>query len=218
MISGSPEFLALLTAAAVVGLLWAIKTNARAWQWVFKPVASSLFLGVALASSALESFYGTWIFTGLVFSWLGDVLLIPKGHANAFRAGVISFLLAHVSYAIAFGSLGQQPTSMLAGALAVGAAGVTLAPRIRAAVPASLQTVVLAYMGVISLMLVLAAGASGAVSIPWIFLGALLFYLSDLAVARERFFEDAFVNRLLGLPAYYLSQVILGLTCVYFAV
>jgi hypothetical protein len=51
---------------------------------------------------------------------------------------------------------------------------------------------------------------------PWIFIGALLFYLSDLAVARERFFESGFENRLFGLPAYYAAQVILAMTCAHF--
>lgn len=206
-----------MTAAAVVGLLWAIKTEAHTWHWVLKPVASTLFLCVALVSSALESGYGTWIFLGLVFSWLGDVLLIPKSQPNAFKAGVVSFLLAHLAYATAFAGLGQEPTSLLAGVLCVAVAGLVLAPRIREGVPASLERVVMAYMIVISLMVALASGASGAVPMPWIFIGALLFYLSDLAVARERFFEDSFENRLFGLPAYYASQVILAMTCAHFA-
>jgi uncharacterized membrane protein YhhN len=213
VVSGSPLILACMTALAVAGLLWATKTGSRTWQWVFKPVASTLFLGVALASSALESSYGTWIFAGLVFSWLGDVLLIPKDQATTFKAGILSFLLAHVAYAVAFITLGQQATSLLTGALMVSVAALVLANRIREAVPPDLSRMVLAYMVVISIMLMLASGASGAVSIPWIFIGALLFYLSDLAVARERFFEDAFVNKLFGLPTYYLAQVILGLTC-----
>jgi uncharacterized membrane protein YhhN len=216
MVSGSPVVLVALTAVAVLGLLWATKTETRTWQWVFKPTASTLFLGVALASSALETTYGTLILLGLVFSWLGDVLLIPKDQPNAFKAGVLSFGFAHLAYAAAFVTLGQEPTSLLAGVLCVAVAALLLAPRIRAGVPAAFKGVVLAYMVVISIMLAVASGASGAVPMPWIFIGALLFYLSDLAVARERFFESGFENRLFGLPAYYAAQVILAMTCAYF--
>ncbi len=40
----------------------------------------------------------------------------------------------------------------------------------------------------------------------------MLFYLSDLFVARERFVTSAFVNRLVGLPLYYGGQVLLALS------
>ncbi len=43
-----------------------------------------------------------------------------------------------------------------------------------------------------------------------ILLGAISFYLSDLFVARDRFLKDAFVNRLVGLPLYYLGQFLLA--------
>ena len=42
--------------------------------------------------------------------------------------------------------------------------------------------------------------------------GAILFYLSDLAVARHRFIHKSFINRALGLPTYYLGQLLLALT------
>lgn len=42
--------------------------------------------------------------------------------------------------------------------------------------------------------------------------GAVLFYLSDLAVARDRFVKSSFLNRALGLPTYYLGQLLLAFT------
>jgi hypothetical protein len=32
------------------------------------------------------------------------------------------------------------------------------------------------------------------------------FYLSDIFVARQRFVQHSFLNRLIGLPLYYLGQ------------
>jgi len=50
-------------------------------------------------------------------------------------------------------------------------------------------------------------------ALPWTAAaGAALFYLSDLAVARQRFVHEDFINRALGLPTYYLGQLLLALT------
>ena len=40
--------------------------------------------------------------------------------------------------------------------------------------------------------------------------GALLFIISDLAVARENFVSSGFENRLVGLPLYYGGQLLLA--------
>jgi hypothetical protein len=49
--------------------------------------------------------------------------------------------------------------------------------------------------------------------LPWTAAaGAILFYVSDLAVARHRFIQRSFINRALGLPIYYLGQLLLALT------
>jgi uncharacterized membrane protein YhhN len=48
---------------------------------------------------------------------------------------------------------------------------------------------------------------------PWIVAaGAVLFYLSDLAVARDRLVAKTFGSRTWGLPAYYFGQFLLALT------
>jgi hypothetical protein len=38
-----------------------------------------------------------------------------------------------------------------------------------------------------------------------------LFWLSDLCVARERFVTQGFVNRAIGLPLYYGAVLVLAL-------
>ena len=66
------------------------------------------------------------------------------------------------------------------------------------------------YASVLSIMLA-AAGGTWVEAPDWrIGTGALLFYLSDLAVARQRFVTRALANKLLGLPAYYAGQVLLA--------
>ncbi len=45
----------------------------------------------------------------------------------------------------------------------------------------------------------------------WFCLGGdILFYISDLFVARQRFVVDSPVNRVVGLPLYYVAQFLLA--------
>jgi uncharacterized membrane protein YhhN len=168
------------------------------------------FLGVAVAAGALDGTYGRLVLGALVLCWLGDVLLIPKSSDAAFKGGLVSFLLGHVVLVVAFAWRGLDPTGLAAAAL-LSAVAVVLALRwLRPHVPDSFRVPVHAYMAVISLMVVAAAGATAAgVAVV---VGALLFYVSDLAVARERFVEKSFLNRAWGLPLYYAATLILAST------
>ncbi|MDP7453893.1 MAG: lysoplasmalogenase family protein, partial [Arenicellales bacterium] len=63
---------------------------------------------------------------------------------------------------------------------------------------------------VITCMVICAAGAVANAATPMILLGALMFYVSDLAVARDRFVATGFGNRVWGLPLYYGGQLVLA--------
>ena len=54
------------------------------------------------------------------------------------------------------------------------------------------------------------SGASGATGLWLLLAGAFAFYVSDLAVARERFVSSSFLNRAWGLPLYYGAQILLA--------
>ena len=72
---------------------------------------------------------------------------------------------------------------------------------------------VAAYIVAITAMVWGGVSATVAGALPWMAAaGAVLFYLSDFAVARQRFVHPSFVNRVLGLPTYYAGQVFLALT------
>jgi hypothetical protein len=45
-----------------------------------------------------------------------------------------------------------------------------------------------------------------------VLLGAVMFYASDLSVARDRFVKRGFLNRVWGLPLYYAAQLVLAST------
>ena len=190
-----------LVAALLSVHLWADARGARALRAAGKLGASAAFVAVALARG-VEGALGHGILTGLVLSVVGDALLLSSRRA-AFLAGLGTFLLAHVAYALAFAGV-ARPSAVVA--LAV--AAITLAvlrwlwPRLGA-----MRTPVVLYCAVITAMLWLALG----VDRPEIRAGAALFYASDLLVARDRFVRPGLANRVVGLPLYYAAQLLLAL-------
>lgn len=200
--------------AVVLGLAALLAAEVRdmpRMRWVAKPLASAAFVALALELGAWQSTYGRWVLAALVLSWLGDVLLLPNAR-TAFAAGIGAFLLAHVAYIGAFAQLELAPLVM--GGMALVLLPVTwrvwrwLRPR----VPAKLRVPVAAYVVVITLMVAIAAGALVGAGAWLVGVGALLFYVSDLAVARHRFVRPEAMNRLVGLPLYYAAQVLFALS------
>lgn len=201
----------VLTGSGLVALVVGEGLHRRPIVYVAKPAASIGFLLIALGSRALDGPYGRWILVGLVLSLFGDVFLMRSSRVW-FLLGLVSFLLAHVAYVGAFLVAGVSPTwSAVAavGALMVAWAIVRwLLPHVEV----SMRGPVLAYVVVISVMISLAVGTLGADQGALILAGAFLFYVSDLFVARERFVQETFLNRLIGLPIYYTGQVLLALS------
>ncbi len=131
-----------------------------------------------------------------------------------FRIGLISFLLGHVLYIFGFLSLVEISQWISPGALLIlGISGFVFAwlrPYLN-----TMLVPVLLYILVITIMVL------GAWAVFWrtdlgfsgkafILTGALCFYLSDLFVARDKFVKEAYGNRLIGLPLYYLGQFLLA--------
>ena len=202
-----------MTTVAALGLLLAAEARGnRPLAWVAKPVASAGFLALALARGAPESGYGRLVLAALALGWLGDVLLIPKGARRAFAAGLAAFLLGHLVFAVAFAVRGLAPAWLAGGSLATAAVALPVARWLAPHVPDALRVPVRAYVVVISAMVACAAGAYGATRDAALLVGAVAFFLSDLAVARERFVAKGLANKLWGLPLYYGGQLLLAWT------
>ena len=201
---------AVATAIIPIALFLVLLAEKRGNQrgvHTFKPIASLAFVvaGSALAYAA-PSRFAAFIVTGLLFAAAGDVALMYRTE-RTFRVGLVLFLVGHLWYVAA--ALTRAPaTSWLAWRalvpiVASTAAFVWLRPHLgRMRVP------VTAYVLVITTMVI------AALAIPephWRFVvGAVLFYLSDLTVARQRFVVQSFANRVIGLPLYYAGQALLA--------
>ena len=198
----------IVTAGATAALVWSVRVDSR-YRILWKPLASTGFLVVALAGGLPDDLFGRLLVAGLVCSFAGDVALLGSSE-RSFLAGLGAFLLAHIAYGGAFWVAGQSAAWAVPSLLVLAGVGALVGRWLLPAVTEQLRIPVVGYMVAISLMFVTAWGATGAGASPWIPLGAGLFYLSDLAVARQQFVSPGFVNQAWGLPVYYAAQVVLA--------
>jgi len=162
--------------------------------------------------------YARWFAAGLAFSLLGEILLMLP--AEQFLPGLISFLIAQISYLIGLNQ--TLPPLNLASAIIFILVLLTsiqvyrrLVVGLKASNKSKLIEPILVYSITISLMLFSAlltlvrkewqAGPAILVS-----LGALLFYISDTLNARHRFIKPLPSGRLPVMVTYHLSQVLIA--------
>ena len=203
----------LLAIAAVCAVIdWvAVHHDHRPVEYVFKPLTLVALTATAVALDPFDSTVRTWFVVALVLSLVGDVfLMLPD---DRFVPGLVSFLSAHVAYIVGMIVAGLDPLGVIAGVLIVAAAGVVVGQRVLAGVrrtaPGMLGPVV-AYMVVISAMVVGAVGTGRALAIA----GALSFYASDSLIAWGRFVKAHDWGRLAVMVTYHVGQALLVLSLV----
>jgi uncharacterized membrane protein YhhN len=196
-------------AGSVLSLLQAIRSGDRVLEVISKTAASAAFAALGATRWSAGDPVATWLLAGLVLCAVGDVCLLWD---RSFDLGLAVFLLGHLAYVGAFRAAVPMAGWPLLVAAPVALAGIGAAswlwPRLGAR-----RAPVLLYILAISLMVWGALSTLARGALPWTAgVGAVLFYLSDLAVARQRFVHADFLNRGLGLPTYYAAQVLLALT------
>ncbi|HSR35196.1 MAG TPA: lysoplasmalogenase [Anaerolineae bacterium] len=193
----------------------------RQQTYFFKPVSTVLVIGVALLSFLTpnaQPAYTLWITLGLVLSLGGDVALMFES-GKAFLIGLVLFLLAHVVYAVAF----TLPNSFHAADLITAAVLLVVSVPIYLYLKPGLGDMkgpVIFYIVVIGFMVNRAVstffGDAFSTSQAWLIsLGAVLFWLSDLVLAVNRFRHPFEANRL-SLFLYYGGQLLIALSPSYF--
>jgi uncharacterized membrane protein YhhN len=198
----------LVTACATLLLVESERRGSRLGIWVTKPIASLGFV-VFACSLRIDSGSARWLLAALCACALGDVLLIPQDE-RAFRAGVASFGLGHALYAVAFVLRGVSVPIAAIVALPLAGLAFRVFRWVGPGVPAPLRPAVAGYCAIITAMVAIAAGTTAATSDLRVALGAVMFFVSDLSVARDRFVSPGFGNRAWGLPLYYAAQLILA--------
>jgi uncharacterized membrane protein YhhN len=217
----------LLCAVAVAALMLGEYLDNNRMRYTAKPLASLAFIAVgalALSGNSTISEFELAILAGLILGAIGDMALLSE---QGFLAGLVAFLFGHLAYVAAVGT--QLPPHMWLGAAGVYAlapvvvglgALAYLWPKL-----GKLRVPVMFYVAVIIAMVISAIamlrGNPGAVMRNELLeiqlhrrelfaTGAVLFFISDLAVARDKFVAKSYVNRMWGLPIYYGAQLVIA--------
>lgn len=199
-----------LCATGLLLTLWGIRRTSLTLEVGGKLIAASAYLGAAASVGALDSRYGRFLLTGMACCWLGDLLLVSSRNRSPFIAGLSAFLAGHVVYSTAFLVRGVSDSAVLIAAPGMAVFAALVIRWLQPHLDARLRFPVYLYVAAISLMMVLATATFGALGGWALMLGAALFVISDLAVARHRFVKPAFVNRAWGLPVYFTAQMLLA--------
>ncbi|MET0349937.1 MAG: lysoplasmalogenase [Rhizobacter sp.] len=191
--------LAIAAAPWALGLSWL--------AFVFKPLTTVLLIGHALSRGDGPPGMRRWLLAGLVASLAGDVALLwPR---QGFVPGLLSFLVAHLCYLVAFTRdaplLRATPAAFAAYAVVAGALLAVLWP----GVPGPLRVPVLAYVVCLAAMAAQAAARAVRLRQPLATraaVGGALFVCSDALLAFDRFSAPLPAASLLVLATYWAAQ------------
>jgi uncharacterized membrane protein YhhN len=177
--------------------------------YVVKPLSTLLVIAVAvlgLGAAAAETTYVWLVIIGLLFSLGGDVALMPPDSNSKFRIGLLLFLSAHIIYIAAFWFLGSFVLTDIISAVILTVVALAFYRLIRRNLGA-MKIPVIIYMAVICLMVNRALSTR----VPLIIVGALLFFVSDMLLALNRFFKKWKYERI-SLAFYYGGQFLIALS------
>jgi uncharacterized membrane protein YhhN len=187
-------------------LVFAEHKHARTVGIFAKLVASSAFVALSIALGALHTHYGQLLLAALSLCWVGDVLLLGAG--RLFLAGIASFLLGHIAFGAAFATRPLSVSRLVMGGVLMTIVASSVARWLWPHLSNFYRIAVSAYIVAIGVMVTLAFGASASMTIA-LSIGALAFAASDISVARDRFVKPGFINKLWGLPLYYIAQLLI---------
>jgi uncharacterized membrane protein YhhN len=213
----------LLPALAVLTAVidWIGVGARRAWlEYIGKPLTIVLLIAWLIVGAGAETSFAVptvFVLAALLFSLVGDILLmLPSGR---FASGLVLFLLAHLSYIVAFSwgrgrlapgewLVGAGITILLAILLPPVRSGLRRSGHPRLVIPVAIYAVVLGVMlwtsvGTLLHTSWLAAGAA------WIAFGGLAFFASDLSLVWNRFVAPLPGRRVTTHVLYHIAQLAL---------
>lgn len=201
---------ALLSGIAVLGLVICDYRDIRAGRYLFKPLAASAFIWLALSLDATSTTYGNWLLLALVLCMVGDLFLMPDSE-RWFLAGLTAFLCGHLLFAVAFLQLPANPLGLSVSCALALVLLLFVWRQLIPHVPEDMKLPVILYILVITAMLLCAGRTLGHPAALVIIAGAWGFAVSDLAVARKQFVQPpSKLTSVWGTPLYFLSQMVLA--------
>ena len=199
---------ALFFIAAITDV-YAIITSNETLETYAKPMLITMLVIVYLVSVSKPIF---WYVLGLFFCFIGDVLLMFKG-ANFFMFGLAAFLIGHIVYIkITAGFLPRDlTTKMITSAfpflLVFAGLMYLIYPNLEEMlIPVIVYGVTISTFGSVAF---LNYRSEKSTENLWLFIGAIIFILSDSLIALNKFYEP---NELYGVTimiTYILAQYLI---------
>jgi len=188
------------------------------YRWITKPLLMPLLVFGYLRELNSRSFFSLLMTAALFFSWMGDILLMfDIADPLFFILGLVSFLVAHILYIVYFSRIRSATMSFLKKRplmlLVIVAYTIELLYLLWPGL-GDMKLPVVIYAAVISTMLAAAAWQYHKLpnSTAWLFIaGALLFVLSDSALAINRFREQFAGGGVFVMLTYVSGQTLLVL-------
>ena len=202
-VAGVLAALTWLSVLLMLGRDW-LGIGGRARPWLI--AASTGFVLVRVVRGGLDGTPGRLLLAGLVGCWLGDYL----GPVN-FIGSVVAFGLAHLAFVGAFIAIGIDRTRLPVPAVVAIVVGVAIGWWLLPHVPADQHAMIVGYMLVISVMAVTAWGMRDHPARGILIAAAVVFYVSDIFVARWRFVSPGPENAFLCYPLYYAACLLFAL-------
>lgn len=192
---------------------FAVNRNKKSLEYFFTPAVMVLWIVWLVQNGSLTNWMVCFVI-GSIFSLIGDILLMLP--FNLFILGLISFLLAHISYIVGINR--SLPPVKPVGVI-IFLVIIIIAWRIYRRLAQGMQVnklhnlklPVLFYSFVISIMtlsalLTLTQADWSFISAAFISGGAILFFISDTIIAWEKFISPISYGSLKTMVSYHLAQ------------
>ena len=209
-------FLLIFVLSTAVHLYASLKKNSR-WRNISKPFILLSLLGFYVLA-ARDPY--TAIILALLFSWIGDVLLIPKG-TKWFTAGGIAFMISHAFFILGYWrdiDFSKVPGLLILALAVFFAAAVAyffakLKPHLPKALfyPMFLYLLINGTMNCFAIFRCVSLGTAAALTTA---IGAALFFVSDTSLFFVRFNKESRLKtHFLVMLTYSIGEllIVLGL-------
>jgi uncharacterized membrane protein YhhN len=193
--------------------LIAVQLNYKIAEYIFKPLVIIWLLAYfILQLRAVRSNLKKWIIAALLFSWLGDVLLMLQDNNSLFfLLGLSAFLVAHIFYILFFHFIRVKENVksrwwlllivalyylILIGLLSPHLGGMKL--------PVRIYAIVISFMFMLAMHMSFIKYKNAG---RWMMLGALLFVISDSVLAINKFYQSFEMAVIIVMLTYGLAQL-----------
>jgi len=194
---------------AAIADVWGIITANETLQTVAKPMLLTLLALVYLVSAKKPIF---WYVFGMFLCFVGDVLLMFDG-ANFFMFGLSAFLLAHLVFIKVTSNFLQRDLTvkMISSAfpfvIFFGVLMFLIYPNLGGMlIPVALYGITISTFGSVTL---LNYRSEKSTENLWLFIGAIIFILSDSLIALDKFYQPNEIYGATIMITYILAQFLI---------